>query len=181
MEGDINESGKVLCLNSCGFYGSVITENYCSMCYKDFLRKKGSANPELVKLEDISNEPGSLNFKSQDACQVAPEIKTFGNEGASSQDGSPSASSSAQSIPAVQVEDNNAASGNSPAEKKKLRCGFCKKKVGLTGFTCRCGGLFCSVHRYSDKHECNFDYRQHGACEIRKNNPQVLSRKIEKI
>ena len=44
-------------------------------------------------------------------------------------------------------------------KKKKNRCGVCKKKVGLTGFTCRCGGLFCSIHRYSDKHECKFDYK----------------------
>merc|ERR1719427_571510 len=33
------------------------------------------------------------------------------------------------------------------------------EKVGMTGFTCRCGGLFCSIHRYSDKHECGFDYK----------------------
>ena len=23
----------------------------------------------------------------------------------------------------------------------------------------RCGGLFCSIHRYSDKHQCDFDYK----------------------
>ena len=39
------------------------------------------------------------------------------------------------------------------------RCATCKKKLGLTGFTCRCGGLFCSIHRYSDKHQCDFDYK----------------------
>ena len=44
-------------------------------------------------------------------------------------------------------------------KKKKNRCGVCKKKLGLTGFTCRCSGLFCSIHRYSDKHECKFDYK----------------------
>merc|ERR1712079_540560 len=45
-----------------------------------------------------------------------------------------------------------------PAKKpKKNRCSACKKKVGLTGFDCRCGGLFCSIHRYSDKHDCSFD------------------------
>ena len=49
--------------------------------------------------------------------------------------------------------------GGSGEKKKKNRCGVCKKKVGLTGFTCRCGGLFCSIHRYSDKHECKFDYK----------------------
>ena len=49
------------------------------------------------------------------------------------------------------------------------------------GFTCRCGGLFCSIHRYSDKHECNFDYKELGAEEIRKNNPTVVAKKVQKI
>ena len=44
-------------------------------------------------------------------------------------------------------------------KKKKNRCASCKKKLGLTGFTCRCGELFCSIHRYSDKHQCGFDYK----------------------
>ncbi|KAJ2947382.1 hypothetical protein O0L34_g17150 [Tuta absoluta] len=66
-------------------------------------------------------------------------------------------------------------------KKKKNRCNVCKKKVGLTGFECRCGGLFCAVHRYSDKHECSFDYRELGAQEIRRNNPVVVSQKIHKI
>ncbi|XP_010489793.1 PREDICTED: zinc finger A20 and AN1 domain-containing stress-associated protein 5-like [Camelina sativa] len=34
------------------------------------------------------------------------------------------------------------------------RCSGCRKKVGLTGFRCRCGDLFCSEHRYSDRHDC---------------------------
>jgi len=66
-------------------------------------------------------------------------------------------------------------------KKKKNRCFSCKKKVGLTGFTCRCGGLFCSMHRYSDKHECNFDYKELGAEEIRKSNPLVVAKKVQKI
>jgi hypothetical protein len=66
-------------------------------------------------------------------------------------------------------------------KKKKNRCFNCKKKVGLTGFTCRCGGLFCSIHRYSDKHECNFDYKELGAEEIRKSNPVVVAKKVQKI
>lgn len=50
-----------------------------------------------------------------------------------------------------------------------------------TGFECRCAGLFCAVHRYSDKHDCTFDYREHGAQEIRRNNPVVVGEKIQKI
>lgn len=66
-------------------------------------------------------------------------------------------------------------------KKKKNRCGICRKKLGLTGFRCRCGGLFCPQHRYSDKHDCTFDYREMGAAEIRRNNPVVVTEKIQKI
>lgn len=67
--------------------------------------------------------------------------------------------------------------------KKKNRCVFegCKRKVGLTGFDCRCGGLYCWEHRYSDKHNCEFDYKELGQDQIRKNNPIVVGEKIQKI
>merc|ERR550534_1917983 len=71
--------------------------------------------------------------------------------------------------------------GPSDGKKKKNRCGVCKKKVGLTGFTCRCSGLFCSIHRYSDKHECKFDYKAMGAEEIAKSNPVIMAQKVAKI
>lgn len=51
----------------------------------------------------------------------------------------------------------------------------------FSGFECRCGGLFCAVHRYSDKHDCSFNYREMGAQEIRRNNPVVVGEKIQKI
>ena len=51
----------------------------------------------------------------------------------------------------------------------------------VPGFQCRCGGLFCSLHRYSDKHECSFDYKAEGQAEIRKNNPVVIRDKVQKI
>merc|ERR550534_2808708 len=58
--------------------------------------------------------------------------------------------------------------GPSDGKKKKNRCGVCKKKVGLTGFTCR----------YSDKHECKFDYKAMGAEEIAKSNPVIMAQKV---
>jgi predicted nucleic acid binding AN1-type Zn finger protein len=69
----------------------------------------------------------------------------------------------------------------SPAKKKVNRCLTCRKKVGLIGFDCRCGGLFCGEHRYSDAHKCDFDYKSLGADEIRKNNPTVAKPKIDKL
>lgn len=64
---------------------------------------------------------------------------------------------------------------------KKNRCHTCKKKVGLTGFPCRCGGLFCSIHRYSDKHHCTFNYKEMAQEHIRKHNPVIVAEKIQKI
>ncbi|XXG73777.1 hypothetical protein AAC387_Pa07g2627 [Persea americana] len=61
------------------------------------------------------------------------------------------------------------------------RCMSCRKCVGLTGFKCRCGGTFCSVHRYSEKHDCSFDYRTASQDAIAKANPVVKAEKIEKI
>lgn len=61
------------------------------------------------------------------------------------------------------------------------RCSRCQRRVGLTGFRCRCGDLFCSRHRYTDAHDCSFDYKAAGREEISKANPVVRAAKIIKI
>lgn len=61
------------------------------------------------------------------------------------------------------------------------RCATCRKKVGLTGFNCRCGNMYCAVHRYSDKHDCQFDYRTAARDAIAKANPVVKAEKLDKI
>ncbi|XP_041826555.1 AN1-type zinc finger protein 5b [Melanotaenia boesemani] len=68
-----------------------------------------------------------------------------------------------------------------PPKPKKNRCFMCRKKVGLTGFDCRCGNLFCGIHRYSDKHNCPYDYKSEAAAKIRKENPVVVADKIQRI
>jgi predicted nucleic acid binding AN1-type Zn finger protein len=95
-------------------------------------------------------------------------------------------SSSLLSTSAISTTSSGApgTSVDSGSEKKKRsRCSLesCKRKVGLTGFDCRCGGLFCWEHRYSDKHDCQFDYKELGQDQIRKNNPIVVGEKIQKI
>ena len=61
------------------------------------------------------------------------------------------------------------------------RCSGCRKKVGLTGFRCRCGDLFCSEHRYSDRHECSYDYKTAGREAIARENPVVKAAKMVKV
>ncbi|CAF2524451.1 unnamed protein product [Rotaria sp. Silwood2] len=68
-------------------------------------------------------------------------------------------------------------------KKKRNRCTWpsCNKKLGLTGFDCRCGGQFCPIHRYANEHECTFDYKEYGQNEIRKNMPVVQAERVRRI
>ncbi|XP_059640820.1 zinc finger A20 and AN1 domain-containing stress-associated protein 9-like [Cornus florida] len=76
----------------------------------------------------------------------------------------------------VEIEEES-----SSENRAANRCSFCRKRVGLTGFKCRCGLTFCSIHRYSDKHNCVFDYKSAGQDAIAKANPVVKPDKVEKI
>ncbi|WKA02424.1 hypothetical protein VitviT2T_020615 [Vitis vinifera] len=61
------------------------------------------------------------------------------------------------------------------------RCSGCRRKVGLTGFRCRCGDLFCAEHRYTDRHECSYDYKTAGREAIARENPVVKAAKIVRV
>ncbi|XP_051540643.1 AN1-type zinc finger protein 5-like isoform X2 [Myxocyprinus asiaticus] len=79
------------------------------------------------------------------------------------------------------ADGSNEAKMPEAPKPKKNRCFMCRKKVGLTGFDCRCGNLFCGLHRYSDKHNCPYDYKAEAAAKIRKENPVVVADKIQRI
>ncbi|KAH0882852.1 hypothetical protein HID58_058948 [Brassica napus] len=73
-----------------------------------------------------------------------------------------------------------------PSEQKQPpqrpnRCTVCRKRVGLTGFMCRCGTTFCGTHRYPEVHGCTFDFKSAGREEIAKANPLVIAAKLQKI
>nr|ACU17776.1 unknown [Glycine max] len=55
------------------------------------------------------------------------------------------------------------------------------KRVGLTGFKCRCGLTFCGAHRYSEKHACGFDFKTVGREEIARANPVIKAEKLRRI
>ena len=61
------------------------------------------------------------------------------------------------------------------------RCLACKKKVGLTGFKCKCGHMFCGQHRYAESHNCTHDYKSEGRQKLADSNPVVQAAKVQKI
>nr|GMC88933.1 zinc finger A20 and AN1 domain-containing stress-associated protein 4-like [Ipomoea batatas] len=75
----------------------------------------------------------------------------------------------------------NSVDSISPSQMPANRCSSCRKKVGLTGFRCRCGVTFCGTHRYPEMHACTFNYKALGREAIAKANPLIKAQKLDKI
>jgi hypothetical protein len=61
------------------------------------------------------------------------------------------------------------------------RCNMCNKKVGLLFFECKCHGKFCALHRYSEEHNCSYDFRTEEINKLIKDNPKIIPLKITTI
>jgi len=94
---------------------------------------------------------------------------------------SASASSSALAGAGAGVPAPPPAPAPGAAQVNKGRCWTCQKKVGLTGFECRCAFVFCGKHRYSDQHNCDFDYKAEQKKLLAAANPVVKGDKVEKL
>ncbi|KAF3614148.1 putative chaperone protein dnaJ 6-like [Capsicum annuum] len=143
----------VLCIYDCDFFGSTTTMNMCSRYQKDMILLK----KEHAKLAAASSKDVVRRSSSSDESDLA--------------------------LAGAAVVFADLASQISQVKSKEglKKCTACRKRVGLTGFSFKCGDLFYAVYHYSDKHNFPFDYRNAGQNAIAKANCIIVAEKLNKI
>ncbi|NP_683728.1 AN1-type zinc finger protein 3 isoform 1 [Mus musculus] len=159
----------------CGFWGSSKTMNLCSKCFADFQKKQ----------PDDDSTPSTSNSQSD----LFSEETTSDNNNTSVT--TPTLSPSQQSLPTelnvtspsteeysqseneaspvkrprlVENPERPEESGRSK-QKSRRRCFQCQTKLELVQQelgSCRCGYVFCMLHRLPEQHDCTFDHMGRG-------------------
>ena len=62
-----------------------------------------------------------------------------------------------------------------------MKCKYCKKKLNLINFKCKCNNYYCIKHQLPHNHNCQFDYKKESKNLILKNNPKINSSMENKI
>ncbi|KAG6395048.1 hypothetical protein SASPL_145639 [Salvia splendens] len=157
-----------LCVK-CGVAGNSAANNLCQKCFNAASTAVSTSSPTAAASSPVGAVAKPLNhvlleksFRSSSSSLSLPERRL----------------ASAGTSRDLKKEASVAAV---PMKREVNRCSGCRRKVGLTGFRCRCGELFCADHRYSDRHDCSYDYKSAGREAIARENPVVKAAKIVKI
>ncbi|GFQ04419.1 zinc finger a20 and an1 domain-containing stress-associated protein 5 [Phtheirospermum japonicum] len=153
-----------LCVK-CGVAGNSATNNLCPKCFN----ATATASTSMPAVASVGGAKPTNHVFVEKSFRSSSSIRS---------------SSERKFIPAgtsLDLKKEASPAVAPPARREVNRCSGCRRKVGLTGFRCRCGELFCADHRYSDRHDCSYDYKSSGREAIARENPVVKAAKIVRI
>ncbi|KAL6981676.1 switch-activating protein Sap1 [Sarracenia purpurea var. burkii] len=157
-----------LCINNCGVIGNPVTDNMCQKCFNATTARTSTASVVVVTPPHKFSVGGGGDNNPRSTSSLSPERNFCPDE--------TSRNPTAQDRP-ISADGPQTAI----AKREVNRCSGCRRKVGLTGFRCRCGDLFCAEHRYSDRHDCSYDYKAASREAIARENPVVKAAKIVRV
>jgi len=134
------------------WYSRAATAGMCSKCYKEQVKVQTAPSPAVSAITEQKLQEGPIQVKL--------------------------VTSVPHSAAAAAVADSSPSVSPSKPQVDKSRCAECKKKVGLTGIECRCGHVYCGVHRMAEKHACTFDFKSFGRKNIEKANEKVVAQSL---
>ncbi|KAE8677488.1 Zinc finger A20 and AN1 domain-containing stress-associated protein 5 [Hibiscus syriacus] len=162
-----------LCVNNCGVSANPATNNMCQKCFTAATSSSSSSTAGDASASGVS----SLNFPDDKSSRSTPSC----SQDSRSDSAPPTTAATSKTTTNRAMAASNRSGSDSEEKKSVNRCSGCRKRVGLTGFRCRCGELFCSDHRYSDRHDCSYDYKAAGREAIARENPVVKAAKIIRV
>ncbi|CAN0409350.1 unnamed protein product [Lampetra planeri] len=170
----------------CGFWGSTKTMNLCSKCFA------GSTASEEATGAAPSSLPAPSSRLLAPVAEIAlissAELERVSppREPQPAPSREPEAGSSTSMSPSSRSTNQDSRGCDSPAkktcgdkdedeeekgrakQKNKRRCFTCRARLELVQQElglCRCGFVFCSLHRLPEQHACTYDHMGHGRQE----------------
>ncbi|XP_037002102.1 AN1-type zinc finger protein 3 isoform X2 [Artibeus jamaicensis] len=159
----------------CGFWGSSKTMNLCSKCFADFQKKQ----PDDDSTPSTSNSQSDLfsgettsdnNNTSITTPTLSPSqqpLLTELNVTSPSKEEYSQSENEASPVKRPRLLENTERSEETSRSKQKSRrrCFQCQTKLELVQQelgSCRCGYVFCMLHRLPEQHDCTFDHMGRG-------------------
>uniref|UniRef100_A0A8C0TAT2 AN1-type zinc finger protein 3 n=2 Tax=Canis lupus familiaris TaxID=9615 RepID=A0A8C0TAT2_CANLF len=159
----------------CGFWGSSKTMNLCSKCFADFQKKQpdddsapstSNSQSDLFS-EETTSDNNNTSITTPTLSPSQQPLPTELNVTSPSKEEYSQSENEASPVKRARLLENTEQPEETSRSKQKSRrrCFQCQTKLELVQQelgSCRCGYVFCMLHRLPEQHDCTFDHMGRG-------------------